>query len=188
MSIMLKTTMHCAIPATFNMGLLFENVSISKYETVRMINFLKSKNIRDYRICADEYINKGHSFSDIGFDLAHYLFDSINFHQLVDSDKESDVLDFKIKIYNDTLVHFKMNLLEWYRDALVENRNEYTAKIRMFFKCAVDRSVQLHKTTHPHEASIEGVNVLWQVVDHYIFVNKMQRERDLLKTLKANQS
>lgn len=178
--------MHSSIPATFNMALLFNNIKASESDSAKVLSFLRSKNIRDYRISADESLNKGHSFADISFDLVHYLFDSINFHQLFNTNNEEDVLQIKIDIYNDIVSHFKLDLLEEHPHARVKSQNEYSTKLRSYTECILQRSISLHKNMDEFGTVAEGVENFWFVVDHYIFVNKVKQELNSLKTLRAN--
>lgn len=178
--------MHSSSPATFNMALLFENIKSNGVDSARITAFLKSKNIRDYRICADESLNKGNSFSDISFDLAHYLFDSINFHQLFGTNNEKEIIQYKINIYNNLISHFKLDLLDEYRHAVIKNSKEYGPKISSYIKHLLERSIKLHKNTDEFGTSAEGIENFWYVVDHYIFVNKVKAELTSLKCLIAN--
>lgn len=178
--------MHSSVPATFNMGLLFENIKVNKTESNKVMDFLKYKNIRDYRISADESLNKGHSFCDLSFDLAHYLFDSINFHQLFGVNENRFVIQKKIDIYNDVVSHLKFDMLDEGRYALIKNTNEYLPKLRTYTKNLIKRSVELHKAIDELNTVEEGVQHFWQIVDHYIFTNKIKCELDRLKTVIAN--
>lgn len=178
--------MHSSVPATFNMGLLFENIKVNKVEAAKVISFLKNKNIRDHRVGASECDNKGQSFCDISFDLAHYLFDSINFDQLLESDETGLVTQSKIDIYNNVVKHLKFDMLDEGRYALIKNTSEYLPKLRTYTKDLIKRAVELHKATDELNTVEEGVQSFWQIVDHYIFTNKIKCELDRLKTVIAN--
>lgn len=183
---MFKSTLHSSIPATFNMGLLLDYIKRHKTDEAKMISFLMDKNIRDYRIGADESLNKGHSFCDISFDLVHYLFDSINFHQLFGSSEISFVLNKKIEVYNDLVTHLKLHLLDDAKDAYIKDAREYYHKLRLYMKPLIIRSVDLHKTMDEFGTVDEGVQRFWYIVDHCIFTNKVKHELNQLKTMMAN--
>lgn len=184
---MFKSTMHSAVPATFNMALLFDSLSVNKVERSKFISFLINKNIRDYRIAADESLNKGHSFCDLSFDLVHHLFESINFHQLFGLSNQEDILQKKVDVYNGIVNRLNLAMLDEYRDALISDTREYAHKFRLYIKPLIMRSVDLHKSMDEFNTVEEGVYVFWKTVDHVIFTNKVKHELEQLKTVKANQ-
>lgn len=183
---MLKSTMHSGVPATFNMALLFDSLSVNKVERSKFVSFLINKNIRDYRIAADESLNKGHSFCDLSFDLAHHLFESINFHQLFGLSKQEDIVQKKIDVYNGVVDHLKFAMLEECRDAAINDAREYAHKLRLYMKPLIMRSIDLHKSMDEFNTVEEGVYVFWKTVDHVIFTIKVKHELEQLKTIRAN--
>ena len=178
--------MRSSAPATFNMAVLFDIINANKSDAFRLLKFLKEKNIRDYRICADESTNKGHSFCDIDFDLVHYLFDCINFHQVFSTTDENEIIRFKIDVYNNVVAHFKLDLMEECQDTRIKSTKEYGSKLSNYLKIAVARSVSLHRAMDEYGTRVEGVENFWYVVDHYIFINKVKHELNSLKSLRAN--
>jgi hypothetical protein len=178
--------MKSQVPATFNMGNLFYNLKGSDQRLLSIVKFIKSKNILDYRITAKEDINKCGSFCDISLDLVYLLFDSINFHQLFDLEKESDILDAKIAVYNDLVSHYKFDLIQEYQDSKVNSREDYNFKISVFLKPLIFRCIKLHVASSPYNTEQEGVYSFWEMVDHYIFVNKTSHHLKSLKTFQAN--
>jgi hypothetical protein len=186
MTALLKSTMRSIIPATFNMGLLFNNIKTHQRDADKITKFLKTNSIRDYRICPDELINKGHGFSEISSDLIHYLFDSINFHELFNTTDDKKLIEQKINVYNNVVSHYKLCLVDEFRHANITSEKEYQTKICVYLKEVVRRSIVLHKETDEYGTRQEGTENFWFVVDHYIFVNKMKQELNSLKTLRAN--
>lgn len=183
---MFKSTMNFGVPATFNIGLLFDSLSKNKTEQTKFLDFLKSKNIRDYRVGANESTNKGQSFCDLSFDLVHHLFNSINFHQLFGTQDEQVLINKKINIYNEIVHHLKLNMFDEYRDAAIKDSREYNHKLRVYMGPLVERSVQLHKNTDEFATAGEGAQNFWYLVDHCIFTNVIKHELEQLKTFRAN--
>lgn len=183
---MLKTTLHSSKPATFNMGLLYENAGANRKHFEQVVNFLKSKNIRDYRIAVKEDIHKGHSFCDIHFDLAKYLFDSINFHQVFDTDNEKEIKQIKIDVFNDIVSHFKLDIVEEHRNATIKSHEEYSTKHTKYFKELLRRAVDIHKSLDSFNTTEEGIQYFWSVVDHCIFSNGVKYELRRLRCMRAN--
>lgn len=183
---MLKSTLNSRTPATFNMGLLLDGIKHHKTDEAKMMSFLKNKNIRDYRVGADESHNRGHGFCDVDFSLAHYLFDCINIHQLFGSNESGFVLNKKIEIYNDLVGYLKLHMLDDTKDAFIKDVREYYHKLRLYTKPLIVRSVELHKSIDELGTVEEGVQNFWLLVDHFIFTNKIKAELQQLKTMIAN--
>lgn len=106
------STQHSKYLVAFNLANLYDNLhrmqraSRVKYAVIH--DFLISTSIRDTRVAADDDTSSGYCLTTMPVDCQSVLFDSINFSQIFTPEKDADLLDVKIKIYNRLAARFSL--------------------------------------------------------------------------------